>query len=353
MRVAFSATRFWSFIGGNRLRIRGRQRGFGTPDFWGVNRRAFTLIELLVVIAIIGILISLMMPAINSAREGARRASCQNNIRQVALATIAFEGTRGHFPPGIVSRSDGTEADKAITMHGFGWGVMILPYLEENSVYDNLSKVSDKFRTPRWWHPEDFELDIAEIKIPTFVCPTDPMGGRNDKRNFFGNHGKSNYVAVIGPKLEKELTAITDLADLGGPKRGPVRTHEERLQLEWPGILYPNSRTRSKKISDGLSKTYLIGERDGKRGASTWCGTDRVEWINNHLGCTSSDPRYTINCTQVELGTDWASFGSKHGGGAYFAHADGSVEFVVDTIDGKIYELKGAKADGFTPDDGT
>lgn len=311
------------------------------------QRHGFTLVELLVVIAIIGILISMMLPAIQSAREAGRRASCQNNIKQLATAMLSYESAFRHFPPGLIGRNDGSSATEVLESHAFGWGTAILGQLESNAEMEFLKRVSDGFRTPRWWDPENEELDGAEVVLPVFMCPSDNLGRRNKMRNFFGNHGKSNYVGVIGPKLFKELKEINDLSDLGGRRTGPVRTDEERIELEWPGILFPNSKTRISKIRDGTSNTFLIGERDGKtRGASTWCGTDRLSWVNNQLGCTSADPRYTINCVATELGTAWASFGSMHNGGAYFARADGSVEFISDQIDGRVYERLGEKSGG-------
>lgn len=308
----------------------------------------FTLVELLVVIAIIGILIALLLPAVQASREAARRMSCQNNVKQIGLALLNYEGSNGHFPPGLLPRTDGTSATELMDLQGFGWGAMILPQLEQNQIYGLLSAASDEFKTPRWWDPDDFDRDIAELVIPAFVCPSDAaFGSHNEKRNIFGNHAKSNYVGVIGPVLNKELIEITDLADLGGIETGPVTTDEERLELEWPGILFPNSKTEIRKITDGTSNTFLIGERDGDRRASTWCGTDRFAFLNNQLGCTSSDPPYTINALAVnDPPQAWASFGSLHPGGALFARADGSVVFISEEIDGRTYEMLGAKADG-------
>ena len=308
----------------------------------------FTLVELLVVIAIIGILIALLLPAVQASREAARRMSCQNNVKQIGLALLNHESSNGHFPPGLLPRTDGTSATELMDLQGFGWVAMILPQLEQNQIYRLLSAASDEFQTPRWWDPDDFDRDIAELVIPAFVCPSDvAISSHNEKRNIFGNHAKSNYVGVIGPVLNKELIEITDLADLGGIETGPVTTDEERLELEWPGILFPNSKTEIRKITDGTSNTFLIGERDGDRRASTWCGTDRFAFLNNQLGCTSSDPSYTINALAInDPPQAWASFGSLHPGGALFARADGSVVFISEEIDGRTYEMLGAKADG-------
>lgn len=310
------------------------------------RRSAFSLVELLVVIGIIGILIALLLPAVQSSRGAAQKVSCENRMKQVTLAMLSYESANGHFPPGLLPRKDGTPLRKVYEFQGFGWGAFILPQVEEVEVHDFLQTVSVNFTEPRWWDPDDWDVDAAEKVIPIFMCPSDTMGSRNKKRNFFGNHGKSNYVGVIGPKLTKELKAINDLDDLGGGLTGPVRTHEERLTLNWPGILYPNSATEVREVTDGTSKTFLLGERDGERRASTWCGTDRYSFLTNQLGCTSSDPTFTLNANAAEDFIAYAAFGSQHPGGAYFARADGSITFVSEDIDGTTYERLGAKADG-------
>ncbi|MEM9359860.1 MAG: DUF1559 domain-containing protein [Pseudomonadota bacterium] len=314
--------------------------------------RGFTLVELLVVIAIIGVLIALLLPAVQSSREAARRMSCQNNVKQLGLALLSYEGSNGHFPPGLLSYSDDTPATAIMNLHGFAWGALILPQVEQTQLYEFLSEVSDEFAAPKWWDPDDFDKDAAEAVIEIFLCPSDAgYGTRNENRNIFGNHAKSNYVGVIGPVLDKFLNEIDDFADLGGTESGPIiddpgLIDEARLKLEWPGILFPNSKTEMRKITDGTSNTFLIGERDGDRRAATWCGTDRFAFLSNQLGCTSSDPLYTINAADVTRSEAWVSFGSLHPGGAMFARADGSVVFISDEIDGTTYEMLGAKADG-------
>ncbi len=120
-------------------------RGRVSPKLGLASRRdaatlcGFTLVELLVVIAIIGILVALLLPAIQAAREAARRAQCQNHLKQLALACINYESAKKHMPPGFVSQPHITEA--------WGWGVFILPYIEEQAIYDQLSP-SETFQQP-------------------------------------------------------------------------------------------------------------------------------------------------------------------------------------------------------------
>lgn len=307
---------------------------------------AFTLVELLVVIAIIGILVALLLPAVQSAREAARRITCQNHMKQLGLALLNYESSRQRFPAGLVPRSDGTLPADIMDQPAFGWQVALLPQVEESQVYDFIKLVSVGFTEPRWWDPNDFDRDAAEKVLSLFICPSDPMSNRNPKRNFFGNHGKSNYVAVVGPRLDKEIKEITNLQDIGWEQSEAVSSAEERLTLKWPGVMYPNSATEIREITDGTSKTFIFGERDGERGASTWCGTDRYSWMNTQLGCASSVPQYTLNAITTDDATTWSAFGSVHPGGAYFARVDGSVGFINDSIDGKLYENLANKSDG-------
>ncbi|MEM9410891.1 MAG: DUF1559 domain-containing protein [Planctomycetota bacterium] len=314
-----------------------------------MNRRiaAFTLVELLVVIAIVGILIGMLLPAVQSVREAARRTSCNNNIRQLSLAILNFESSKGHFPTGLLPRTDGTSADELMEVQAFAWGATLLPELEQSAIHRGLSTFSNAFQTPRWWNPDDFSEDLAEVVIPIFICPSDAaMGTRNDRRNMFINHAKSNYVGVIGSVLDRELDEIDNENQLGGFGEGVISTNEERLELKWPGILFPNSKTETSEITDGSSNTFILGERDGRLLASTWCGTDRFTELNIHLGCTSSDPLFRLNTTAIDQPSAAAAFGSFHPGGANFARADGSNVFVTDSINGMTYEALGGKADG-------
>ena len=124
--------------------------------------------------------------------------------------------------------------------------------------------------------------------------------------------------------------------------------------MQFPGILYVNSEVGFGDITDGTTNTFVVGERDGAplspqftRAASTWCGANKAQWMNQVLGPTTSNPQHTLNSTDASgVSSQWYAFSSLHPGGANFGRADGSVEFVSDTIDGDVYEAMGTKAGG-------
>lgn len=192
-----------------------------------LSRRAFTLVELLVVIAIIGILIAMLLPAVQMVREAARRTACLNNMRQIGLALLNYESAQMRFPPGVVDDDD----DLTDALHS-GW-VFALPYLEQKNVFDRYDMNQD-------WKSAS-NLAVANIEIPVFNCPSngDP----------------------ITLKGGIEGTTI-DYALCKGPSAALWRTKQV-------GIFDINSSTRMGDIRDGSSNTFLVGEAISSRSIET------------------------------------------------------------------------------------
>ena len=185
------------------------------------SSRGFTLVELLVVIAIIGILIGMLLPAVQSVREAARRTQCMNNLRQLALAAMNFESAHMHFPSGVLDDDDDlTEALRV------GW-VDMLPHLELNNLY-SLYDLNSDWKT-------GINADLAKTEIPIFRCPSN-----------VGNFDQ--FGGVEG--------AVSDYAMSKGPSASLVSVKRGRQV----GVFDVNSETSFAAITDGSSNVYLFGE---------------------------------------------------------------------------------------------
>ncbi|MCG6158588.1 DUF1559 domain-containing protein [Rubinisphaera margarita] len=310
------------------------------------KRSAFTLIELLVVIAIIAILVALLLPAVQQAREAARRSSCKNNLKQIGLAIHNYHDTHSAFPPGFVheygstSGNDGT-GDDAARQGNWAWGAFILPYMEQPGLYDALnigpSTCAESMGDPA-------RYDLMTQPVNTYLCPSDPNGGlcrasfRDDAgNNMSPNPALSNYVAV---------------------------NHHQNTRRANTGLFGMNSRTRFRDITDGTSSTLAIGERadrlrNGVRGFDASAGQQINGTLNSDAAClfctrgTRENSSFGIRDVfgsgatsingppSVDVGfvhsLSARGFSSSHDGGAQFVLADGSVRFLSENLDQNTY----------------
>jgi prepilin-type N-terminal cleavage/methylation domain-containing protein/prepilin-type processing-associated H-X9-DG protein len=295
-------------------------------------RRGFTLIELLVVIAIIAVLIGLLLPAVQKVRETAARIKCANNLKQIGLALHNYHDTNQWLPPGVTSAhvSDEGETDAP----GWGWAAHLLPYVEQ----DNL------FRTIR------FDLSIAAPRnaaarvspVAIYLCPSESA-----RRTFTACQEGANGMpgAPICDVAAANYVGMSSSEDVGDN------------DLDWNGVLYPNSRVRFADITDGLSQTFAVSERSQRHGEVTWTGAvpraQTVPTDPNVGGQSDSNTAMTLGYVGAatnpgEVGGVWASayHTSSHGIGSNFLFCDGHVKFLSSSIDFATFKALATRAGG-------
>jgi len=288
------------------------------------KRTGFTLIELLVVIAIIAVLIALLLPAVQQAREAARRSTCKNNLKQIGLALHNYADTHKVFPPGIIA--DGPS-------NGWAWGTMLLPFLDQTAIYNQIN-----FNLP----PEDTNgnSNLIMTSIPVSLCPsdvapptaTDPTVTEQATTSYCASAGSNHYIGHC---------------DL---------TSEE--------MFFHNSQNRFRDIIDGASNTVMVGEVQWRigtypsntnaiRNTQRWYGANvQVPWRwFGGCGLSTTDADYrrsfafmrtaVLPINHLHVGGDvwWDlsthTFGSAHTGGAHFLFGDGAVKFLSENIESR------------------
>jgi prepilin-type N-terminal cleavage/methylation domain-containing protein len=268
------------------------------------SRHGFTLIELLVVIAIIAVLVALLLPAVNAAREAARMTQCKNNIRQIGLAALLYEGTYHTLPTGWISEGDTNEP-------GWGWAALLLPYLEEEAIVDRHIHLSLPIADP--------SHAAARLSVvATYTCPSDP-------------------TPVVVPLLREDSSKLFDIARANYAGMFGTREIEDDPD-NGDGILFRNSRIRLKDIVDGLSKTIMVGERSSRLGHTIWSGVvaEADEAASRIVGSTDHQPNSVAN--------HFDDFSSHHPTGAHFVNGDGSVRLLTDEIDLAVYQALATRA---------
>ncbi|MBI1314808.1 DUF1559 domain-containing protein [bacterium] len=300
------------------------------------SRRAFTLIELLVVIAIIAILVALLLPAVQSAREAARRSQCRNNLKQIGIALHTYHERAGAFPQDVIWIDRTTEANKAPL--NYTWIAMILPELDQAALYAQINFNVQGYNQVVEGKP------LQEYMFPVLTCPTSPGYGSPAR-----NHG-CGWTCYAGASGWDEYHLRFD---------------------QHAGIFATNIMTRMKDITDGVSNTIMVGEVDshgytaggrlgdqpnkrlrignegvnravlvapatwGDRGKKSWDAANPANniWLNNAGG--NFQAPYVKSPTYVDhyaMNAEWPGAASQHPGGAHFLLADGAVRFISEGI---------------------
>ncbi len=289
------------------------------------RRKGFTLVELLVVIAVIGILIALLLPAVQAAREAARRMSCTNNMKQIGLALHMYHDTHKRLPAGWYAFDPSTGQNHWFGLPGWGWAARILPYMEQGNLFEQ---------------HVDFTLPIADpvnerarvSDIATFRCPSD-----TGERTFELSGG--------GPCVGADPTPIR-LAT--GNYIGMFGTVDFHIAMSGNdcvgnGTFVLNRFYRFGDFTDGLTQTLVAGERSSKLAPSTWVG---VVTCGQHAparicGVSTYAPNSEDTPTQY-----FHNFSSFHPAGTNFLLGDGSVRLISETIDLGTYQALSTRAGG-------
>jgi prepilin-type N-terminal cleavage/methylation domain-containing protein/prepilin-type processing-associated H-X9-DG protein len=297
------------------------------------RRHGFTLIELLVVIAIIGVLIGLLLPAVQKIRESARRTDCQNNLRQIGLALHNYEQNQGYFPSAYLYTPPPDNGPKqasrgVYTRPGWGWGSLLLPYLEQGPLASQINPTSPLD------DPTNLAIRITVLRV--FTCPSDRNTGvfwvKDVSLQDMAQAATNSYAANFGT-----LGEIGEIPELGD------------------GLFYRGSQVRVSDVTDGLSNTLAIGERGALFVQTPWAGavsegmvltTDGAPVETAHIEEAPVQVMASIN-GWVTLNSPLSNpycFFSPHGNVVHFTFADGSVHPLGTAVSYTVLEALASRA---------
>ena len=346
-----------------------------------MKKRGFTLIELLVVIAVIAVLIALLLPAVQQAREAARRTQCKNNLKQLGLGVLNYESDFTVFPPGDCTRNWGSGEIPQASVHCY-----LMPYLEQANLYNELNFLA-QINAASTAANKDAKVKI----VSAFHCPADSNPPVNNVAGANILSESCNYMQCLGAVSTHAgvyLTAGT------GSVKGSVITAGTNLQPETQlhGVFFRNSSVRTRDITDGMSNTAILAEiKTGPNGTSSyakppvgdpkdftvatsasinWTGSDQLfppaecesrarnawayrglQWYRALMVATYYNHTLTPNapyrdCISTNLYQGHLAARSYHVGGVNCALADGSIRFVSDNIDANVWRAVGTKSNG-------
>jgi prepilin-type N-terminal cleavage/methylation domain-containing protein len=375
------------------------------------RKRGFTLIELLVVIAIIAVLIALLLPAVQQAREAARRTQCRNNMKQIGLALHNYHDAHGTFPPAaamhipnnslpLISQCDPSKGSRC------PWQVLILPFIDEGPRYNRFNQIRPFYT--RWDKSFDAEINGVDGSQPVNRLVS-ADGVANDGNTFWGDRpSPTGYICPSNPNTLSDPYLLTYFTCMGGGNTFETFVIEdnsgERVnplgvayntngtatgRLFWDsGMFFPNSAVRISDIRDGSSQTVMVGETaycilnrnyqdngalpDIRYFGSSWTSAPRgsgapsmlstagtfdpinqpgEDWGSVANGLSGMDNVFLLGGSVRAHGGQQRGFSSWHEGGAHHMYGDGRVQFISENIDLYTYQIQGPIRDGFTPND--
>ena len=312
------------------------------------RQKAFTLVELLVVIAIIGILIAMLLPAVQAAREAARRMTCSNNLKQVGIALHNYHDAHGSLPPG------------GLVVNDLSYIVMLLPYIEQDSLYQKAN-----FNAGRLWElaiggggvPGRGKLELSLTPLNGFLCPS--ASHRYSSLDLYNNYEHwpvgsasgentytTHYVGIMGPRNTTGIGIDYDTTGSGSAITA--------IQ----GLLYTDSNVKFSEVTDGLSNTFAVGEISWQ--AATSAATDSPgykkyrSWARGAYGGSSASAKnvYAPILVSSDEGVNFygefndGDFGSMHPGGTHFLVADGAVHFAFAEMDYYVLLASASRNEG-------
>jgi prepilin-type N-terminal cleavage/methylation domain-containing protein len=310
--------------------------------------KGFTLVELLVVIAIIGVMVGLLLPAVQAAREAARRMSCQNQLKQLSLALHNHHDVYKRFPVGAENAVFPKPAAGSVTIQGTTWIVHTLPYFEQQALYE-LYDFSQAYNSAT-------NGVVGNTVVPALYCPSGPAPTRYKDPNGGGVNGNppSHYVGVMGPAGLTNPTPLVyggqtynftvgDAAINGAWSAHGMLSHYRNTA----GSISTNRFIRFSDVIDGTSNTLMVGERSLHLPGTL---NDYRSWIRGNHGGVSAckNVTYPINSTNYNGSNNFnhISFASQHPGGCLFALGDASVQFINESIDMAIYQCMASINEG-------
>ena len=323
------------------------------------KRKAFTLVELLVVIAIIGILIGMLLPAVQAVREAARRTQCLNNIKQIALASLSYESALQRFPPGVLAANNDTGGIGS-TVQSVGVFCYVLPHMELNNIADLIEvNLSPDIVAPAWQNFDPagdmaFNTRFAsQVRIPSFRCPSD---GITDPGLIFASHFHNDSINRT-PRENNEfgighgLTNYSAIGGVLGSTTGAISAEfDDGPGSQWAGyngIFTNRSKTTFGEISDGTSNTLLFGEIAGRGGVGSsdreagysWIGAINLSMIGWEFDASTLSEGAIAN-------RNLDRYNSYHNGVVNFARGDGSVTSIPQSTDRTTMYRLSAMRDG-------